>query len=352
MALILGIETSCDETAAAVYDDTKQRLLSSHLYSQTTQHLKYGGVVPEIASRTQLERIDGEVATALEMAGVSIDDIDIVAVTNRPGLLGSLLVGVCFAKGMAWASGKKLIGINHHEGHIYSSFLHEDGRFNSDVPFPHFCLTVSGGHTSLYLVHDFGKFDLLGHTLDDAAGEAFDKIARLLGYPYPGGPAIEKLAREVQDQDFFSYPRNKMKETYNVSFSGLKTAVVYDLIKRGAYDFERGVIAEKMTHELKTHVASSLQVCIADIFIARVKRAFKAYPDVKACTFVGGVAANQYIGNRLSELSERYDRAFFVVPKKFSGDNGAMIAFVGSFKATQGQFSDFSLDASPASSTK
>jgi len=227
---ILGIETSCDETAAAVYREGAG-ILSSELFSQIELHKQFGGVVPEIASRSHLEKIGPMIQKALDSAGCTLDDIDVVAVTNKPGLPGSLLIGLCFAKAIAWAKQKKIIGVNHLEAHIFSPFLEHD------VPFPYLCLTASGGHTSLYLVKGFGDYCVVAQTLDDAAGEAFDKIAKLINLPYPGGPVIEKLAQEAYFEDFFSYPRGS-STIKDFSFSGLKTAVLYDLVKRGAYNLQ------------------------------------------------------------------------------------------------------------------
>lgn len=333
--LILGIETSCDETAAAVYS-ASDGLLSNTLFSQTELHKLFGGVVPELASRSQLEKITPIVHTALEQAQISLADISVIAVTNRPGLPGSLLVGVCFAKALAWGADKKIIGINHLEGHAFSSFL------EYKVPFPHLCLTASGGHTSLYLMHDFGNYEVLGQTQDDAAGEAFDKIAKLLNLPYPGGPVIEKYAAEVNFQDFFHYPRSHHK-TLDFSFSGLKTAVLYDLVKQGAYDMAQKQLINK-SDDLKKKVSSSLLVCIADIFEQKLTLALEQYPLVKAITFVGGVACNKYIKNRIQKLSERNGKLFFSPSPQFCTDNAAMIAFVGSYKARQGLYSDLTLD--------
>ena len=231
MPKILAIESSCDDTGAAVYvtENKDNKMLSSVLYSQIKNHKKFGGVVPEIASRSHLEKIRSIVESALNNAQISLDNIDIIAVTHKPGLPGSLLVGLSFAKALAWSKGKKLIGVNHLEGHIFSACI------ENNIPFPFLCITASGGHTALYIVHDYGKFELLGQTLDDAAGEAFDKVSKLIGLEYPGGPIIEQLAKEVNFQDYFDYPR-AMPHSYNFSFSGLKTAVLYDLIKKGAYD--------------------------------------------------------------------------------------------------------------------
>jgi len=206
MALILGIESSCDDTAAAVFDTTKQKILAYYTYSQQ-MHLQYGGVVPELASRSHLEKIGPVVDLTLKEAGCKIEDITAVATTSKPGLAGSLLVGLCYAKGLAFARNIPLITVNHLEGHIFSSFLNADGTVRTEIPFPHLCLTVSGGHTAIYLVTGFGSFVQLGQTRDDAAGEAFDKIAKLIGFTYPGGATIERLAREVGFEDTYAYPQ-------------------------------------------------------------------------------------------------------------------------------------------------
>lgn len=340
--LTLGIETSCDETAAAVYsstnaiDHTQGRMLSSVLYSQIALHKNMGGIMPELASRSQLEKINPIVDEALQVAQVTLDDIDAIAVTSKPGLPGSLLVGVCFAKALAFAKNKKLIGINHLEGHAFSSMIEHP------VPFPHLCITASGGHTSLYLIQDFGDYQVLGQTRDDAAGEAFDKIARMLGLAYPGGPIIEKLAATVGFQDFFKYPRGKIT-TLDFSFSGLKTAVLYDLVAKGMYDMQKKLVL-KDDDVVKAQIASSLLVCIADIFEHKVAQAFQEFPHVKALTFVGGVACNKYITGRLRTWCTNRNLQFFAPSPKYCTDNAGMIAFVGNYKAEQGKFSDFELD--------
>ncbi len=340
MPLILGIETSCDETAAAVYC-RERGMLSSVLFSQAAAgidlHKKWGGVVPEIASRSQLEKIDGIVQMALDDAGATLEAIDAIAVTSKPGLAGSLLVGVCFAKALAWAQHKKIIGINHLEGHAFSASIEHD------VPFPHLCITASGGHTSLYLVHDYGVYEVLGQTLDDAAGEAFDKVAKMLGHAYPGGPIIEKMAAAVNYQDYFNYPRNKGK-TLDFSFSGLKTAVLYDLVKKGAYNIATKQFLAVDDTVLQQQVASSLLVCISDIFKQKLAAALEQHSQVKALTFVGGVACNTYIKNDLRAFADTYGLPFFTPSKKYCTDNAGMIAFVGHYKAERGQYDDLALD--------
>ncbi|MFC1845591.1 tRNA (adenosine(37)-N6)-threonylcarbamoyltransferase complex transferase subunit TsaD [Candidatus Dependentiae bacterium] len=343
-SLILGIETSCDETSAAVYISKENvhggdpgSILSNVTFSQVDLHKAFGGVVPEIASRSQLEKINPVVQEALEKANVTLDDTDTIAVACKPGLPGSLLVGVCFAKALAAAKNKKLIGVNHLEAHAYSSFL------EYSVPFPHICLTASGGHTSLYLMHDFGKYEVIGQTADDAAGEAFDKIAKLMNLPYPGGPVIEKLASQVGFQDFFSYPRGKQKNL-DFSFSGLKTAVLYDLVKRDAYDMASKTFLKEKDVELKRQVASSLLVCITDIFEQRLHAAHKFYPNINSISLVGGVACNKYLRGRIDLFCKKRNLQFFTPSPRFCTDNAAMIAFVGSYKAKRGEFSDLSLD--------
>jgi N6-L-threonylcarbamoyladenine synthase len=332
---VLGIESSCDETAAAVFN-TQDGVRSNVLFSQVAAHATYGGVVPELASRSHLEKINSIVDAALERANTTLDEIDVIAVTNKPGLAGSLLVGLCFAKAVAYGKNKKFIGVNHLEGHAFSASI------ENKVPFPHLCMTASGGHTALYLIEDYGNYKLLGQTVDDAAGEAFDKIAKLLGLEYPGGPLIEKLAQQVNFVDTMQYPRLKNRDL-NFSFSGLKTAVLYDLVKRGAYDLkEKRLLIHDV--ELKQQVASSLLVCIADIFEDRIKQALKLYPTVQAITFVGGVACNAYIRERLNKLAFRYKKQFFTPSRQYCTDNGAMIAFVGHYKAQQGLFSPLTLD--------
>jgi N6-L-threonylcarbamoyladenine synthase len=334
--ITLGIETSCDETAAAVYHSEKG-LLSSTLYSQIELHKNFGGVVPELASREQLEKINSTVALAITQAQMTLDDVDVIAVTHKPGLPGSLLVGVCFAKALAWAKNKKIIGINHLEGHAFSAAIEHT------IPFPYLCLTASGGHTSLYLITDFGEYEVLGETQDDAAGEAFDKIAKLMHLPYPGGPIIEQRAGEVNFQDFYRYPRSKNK-TLNFSFSGLKTAVLYDLINRGAYDLPTKTFLCPDNEQLKNEVSSSLLVCIADIFEQKLLLAIQNYPKINAIAFVGGVACNNYIVERLKTCATAHQLPFFHPSRAYCTDNAAMIAFVGNYKAQQNKCDDLTLD--------
>ena len=344
MSIVLGIETSCDETAAAIYDSKNKILLSNAVFSQIKLHEIYGGVVPEIASRSHLEKIDIIVDQALKQANKTLDEIDHIAVTTKPGLVGSLLVGLCFAKSIAYAKKKNLIGINHLEAHIFSSFIKNDNSIEN-IPFPHICLSASGGSTALYYVKDFGDYEIIGQTIDDAAGEAFDKIAKIIGFGYPGGAKIEQAAQLVKFQDFYKYTRTKnVKTSLNFTFSGLKTAVMYDLVKKDAYDLQQGPIWKNVTKELQNKVSSSLLVCIADIFQSKAELALKKHPQAKALTFVGGVACNNYISERLKNICEKYNKKFITPPCKFCADNAAMVAFTGSYKAKQKKYSDLTLD--------
>jgi N6-L-threonylcarbamoyladenine synthase len=333
---ILGIETSCDETAAAVYD-TQRGILSSALFSQIELHKVYGGVIPEIASRSQIEKIGPIVQEALHTANVTLEQIDYVAVTTKPGLAGSLLVGLTFAKAIAWAKNIPLIGVNHLEGHAFSPFIE-----NPTIPFPHLCLTASGGHTSLYKIDGFGQYTVLGGTLDDAAGEAFDKIAKLLNLPYPGGVQIERWAESVEFKDFFKYPRGNVGDL-DFSFSGLKTAVLYDLIKKDTVDPITRQLTPNCTDALKAQVASSLLVCIKDMFVHKLKQALKKYP-VEAITFAGGVACNKYIKQHITALCAQEGIQFFAPSARYCTDNAAMIAFVGAYNAIHGHINTYHLD--------
>lgn len=342
--LILGIETSCDETAAAVYDTCERRILSNCLYSQVSLHKAFGGVVPEVASRSHVEKIDLVVQAALDQAAVTIEDVDMIAVTQGPGLVGSLLVGICFAKGLALVHNKRLLGINHHEGHIFSALLDQNGVVCSEPKFPMICMSVSGGHTSVFVARGFNDIELVGQTIDDAAGEAFDKISKLLGLGYPGGPIIEKLASQVGFEDFFHYSRPKDHISCNFSFSGLKTSVLYSLVEQGAYELGVGIVSEKMTSTLRQQVASSLQVCLGDIFEMKLKIALKKYPEVVGVSFVGGVACNKYLRDRIQDVCIKRNMFFVAPPPKFCTDNGAMIALTAAFHAERGEESNLYLD--------
>ncbi len=333
---VLAIETSCDETAASVYQ-TEKGVLSNVLFSQIELHKKYGGVVPEIASRSHLEKIAPIVQKALKDAQLSLDSIDVIGITYTPGLPGSLLVGLSFAKTIAWAAHKKLIGVNHLEGHAFSASIEHT------IPFPYLCLTASGGHTALYLIENFGIYTLLGQTMDDAAGEAFDKVSKLIGLGYPGGPIIEKLAEKVYFKDFFHYPR-ATPSSLDFSFSGVKTAVLYDLVKRGAYDLQTKQFLRPDDQRLQEEVASSLLVCITDIFKQKIALALKKHPEVQAVAFVGGVACNKYMRHQLTQFCLEHGKQLYYPSPQYCTDNAAMIAFVAHYKAQKQEWSDFTLD--------
>lgn len=344
MALILGIESSCDDIAAAVYDTEQQQIIAHHLFSQISLHELYGGVVPEIASRAHLAQVEPVVAMTLHKAGITSADLSAVAVTNQPGLAGSLLVGFSFAKALAWARNIPLLPVNHLAGHIFSSHLLDDGSFRP-LAYPHLAISASGGHSSVYRVSAFGEYTEIGNTLDDAAGEAFDKIAKLLGLGYPGGAQIEKLAAEVNFQDFFKYPRTKQKSSgYFFSFSGLKTAILYDLAKRGYIELGANTRTPLLTETVRQQVASSMLVCVGDIFVHMVHRILRDMPDLQGCAFVGGVACNQYLRTRLTNLCNAENRFFAASPRCFSTDNGAMIALVGAHAFARGVSAPLSCD--------
>lgn len=336
---VLGIETSCDETAAAVYD-TERGVCSSVLFSQIPAHHAFGGVVPELASRSHIEKIPHIVSEALTTAFCDASEVDVVAVTTRPGLPGSLLVGVCFAKALAYALNRPIVGVDHLEGHIASAYLEQV----VPVPFPHLCLTASGGHTALYIVHDYGTYELLGRTADDAAGEAFDKVARLLGFGYPGGAVIEQRAKEGGFQDYRAYPRMRHRGM-SFSFSGIKTAVLYDLVQRGYYDLQAKKVV-RIDERNTIEVASSLLVAIGDIFLDRIACALAEHA-VKGITFVGGVAANRYLTQRIAQFAREHGYVFASPSPCYCTDNAAMIAYVGHYRAQRALFDTLAVDIAP-----
>lgn len=321
MTTILGIETSCDETAAAVVIDGKT-MCSNVIASQIDLHAEYGGVFPELASRAHVEAITPVVEQALSDAGNTLDQIDAIAVTRGPGLVGSLLVGVNYAKGLALATGKPLVGVNHLEGHVYSLWLTQPFRAPE---FPILVLIVSGGHTELLLMQDHGRFERLGGTIDDAAGEAFDKVGRLLKLPFPGGPHIEQ-ASQRGNAAAYSFPRAKRDETYDFSFSGLKTAVMREATVPPVKGQKRKRGAEKkalLRSDVSVNdVAASFQEALVEILVEKTARAAKAF-DATEIMIAGGVSANQRLRmamKKKTELRVRYP------PLNLCTDNAAMIA--------------------------
>ena len=328
--LTLGIETSCDETSAAVLRGTRE-LLSCVTATQIPIHQKYGGVVPEIASRNHILSILPVVEQALEEANVRLADIDQIAVTYGPGLVGALLVGVSAAKSLAFSLGVPLIGVNHLEGHIFANFL-----ATPQLTPPFMALVVSGGHTALVDVADYETFRQMGRTRDDAAGEAFDKVARVMGLPYPGGPEIDRLAREG-DPAAIDFPRALAQEgNYEFSFSGLKSAVL------------NYINSEKMKgHALnEADIAASFQSAVIEVL---VHKAFEAIHEAGRDTLVlaGGVAANAALEKRLRMVAEAERIRYRYPPPRLCTDNAAMIACRGAYQAEAGRYSDLYLNAVP-----
>ncbi len=304
--MILAIETSCDDTCAAVV--TASGEIRSNVISSQGIHDRYGGVVPEIASRHHLELADAAVADALRRAEATLDDVDLVAVTQGPGLVGALLVGVATAKGIAAARGLPLAPVDHLQGHVAANFLRLDGDPPFDPPF--LCLIASGGHTFLARVDEHDGFAVLGQTLDDAAGEAFDKGARMLGLPYPGGPALERLARDG-DPQAFAFPTGKGVADLDFSFAGLKTALLYKVKELG----------EEATQERRADLAAAYQHAIVEALAARTERALER-TGLDRLAVGGGVAANGPLRDRLATLGA----ALKIPPRALCTDNAAMIA--------------------------
>ena len=323
--IVLGIDTSCDDTCVAVLKEGRE-LLSNVVSSQVSLHSFFGGVVPEIASRKHVELVDGIYGQALREAGIGLEDIDVIAVTQGPGLIGSLLIGLCFAKGLALATGKPLVGINHVEAHGMSIFLEEE------VPFPFVALTVSGGHTMILLFEEACRFRVLGSTCDDAAGEAFDKIAKFLGLGYPGGRIIEEAARGGKG-NAISFPRPIMDEpNYDFSFSGLKTAFINYVKKNG------------IPTEMKGDILASFQEAACDVLVHKTLKAARNL-SVKRIVMGGGVASNQRLREMLAQRAGKETISIHIPSPSFCTDNGAMVAVAGSYYAQRGLFSSLDMKA-------
>lgn len=324
--IILGIESSCDETAAAVVKNGRT-LLSSVIASQISVHHKYGGVVPELASRKHIEKITPIVDEAIHASGISLNDIDGVAATQGPGLIGSLLVGFSFAKAFAWSRGLPFIGVNHLEGHINSVFLG-----NSPPPFPFVALLASGGHTSIYYVTSHTENELMGQTRDDAVGEAYDKVAKMLGLGYPGGGIIDKLAAEGSSEKI-TFPRPYLdKSAFDFSFSGLKTAV-------NRYIHTH---ADAYINQIN-NIAAGFQEAVVDVLSFKLIRAAK-FKNCKHIAIVGGVAANQGLRKRISSDASANNLTVHIPDISLCGDNAGMIAAAGYHYLTAGQRTDFDAD--------
>jgi N6-L-threonylcarbamoyladenine synthase len=326
---ILGIETSCDETSAAVLDGRK--VCASVVASQVDLHAQWGGVVPEAAARQHVERLNPILQQAIDEAGVGWTDIDGIAVTNRPGLVGALVVGLAAAKALAFALNRPFVGVHHLEGHLYSPFLETP---DDPVPFPHLALIVSGGHTELVLAQGHGDYLLLGQTLDDAVGEAFDKTARLLGLGYPGGPEIDRRA-QLGDPTAFRFPRAKV-EGWNFSYSGLKTAVRREV--------ERLRAQNALNEATISHLCAAFQQAAIEPLVHNTLEAARAH-GIGVVTVVGGVAANSALQQQMRDACQRAGQTVFIPPPRYCTDNAAMIALAGYFRLTAGQRDDFDLDA-------
>jgi len=337
MTIIIGIETSCDETAAAVVVDGGD-VRSNVVASQIDLHAKYGGVVPEIASRAHVEQIDAIISEALSAADVRPKSLDAIAVTNRPGLVGSLLIGVTAAKTLAWAWKKPLIAVDHIKAHANSAAI---GLSMS--PWPAVALVVSGGHTSLFAVHDPLRIDRLGATTDDAAGEAFDKVAALLGLSYPGGPAIEREGA-TGDPKAVEFPRTMLKPgSLDFSFSGIKTAVLYHVHGHGRTS---GGL-EKRSEQDIADICASFEQAVVDVLVKKTMLAVKK-TGFECVVLGGGVAANKKLRQQLAATCADRQLAFHAALWAYCTDNAAMIAAMGYHQLMQGDTCDLSIDASPS----
>ncbi|MGI6468158.1 MAG: tRNA (adenosine(37)-N6)-threonylcarbamoyltransferase complex transferase subunit TsaD [Syntrophomonadaceae bacterium] len=326
---ILGIETSCDETAAAIVKNG-QDILSNVVQSQVKLHQKFGGVVPEVASRKHIETIYAVVDEAFATAGLGYEDIAAVAVTNRPGLIGALLVGVSFAKAFAYSINKPIIAVNHLHGHIYANFLEKP-----DIELPCICLVVSGGHTSLVYMPSRQEYRVIGETRDDAAGEAFDKVARFLGLSYPGGPAVEKAAREGTP-GVHKLPRVFLdKDDFEFSFSGLKTAVMNQWRK-----------LEKLGQANVNDMAAEFQQALVEVLVEKTIRAAQKY-QVKTVLMAGGVAANSLLRNSLTKRAAEEQLKVAFPSLSLCTDNAAMIAGQAYMQYKCGDFASLELNAYP-----
>ncbi|UOQ91815.1 tRNA (adenosine(37)-N6)-threonylcarbamoyltransferase complex transferase subunit TsaD [Halobacillus shinanisalinarum] len=326
---VLAIETSCDETAVAIIKNERE-LVANVVASQIESHKRFGGVVPEIASRHHIEQITLTLEEALTESDIELDRIDAIAVTEGPGLVGALLVGVNAAKALAFAKQKPLVGVHHIAGHIYANRLEEEFEF------PLLSLVVSGGHTELILMKEHGSFEVIGETRDDAAGEAYDKVARTLKLPYPGGPHIDKLAEEGEVN--IEFPRAWLEDgSYDFSFSGLKSAVINKLHNAK----QKGEIVNS------EDVAASFQESVVDVLSTKAYHAAKEY-EVKQIIVAGGVAANQGLRSALHQKFDEEDIDLLIPPLHLCTDNAAMIAAAGAVAFNQGHRSGYDLNANPA----
>ena len=321
--IILGIESSCDDTSAAVL---KNSTILSNLIARQEIHELYGGVVPELASRAHQQNIIPVVDAALKKAGVTKDEIDAIAFTKGPGLMGSLVVGTSFAKAFSMAMNIPLLEVNHMMGHVLAHFIDDEGK---DKPtFPFLCLTVSGGHTQIVLVEDHLSMKVIGTTIDDAAGEAFDKAAKMLGFPYPGGPLIDKFAKEG-DPTKFTFAKPNI-QGLDFSFSGLKTSILYFLQKETKLNSD-------FIEENKADLCASIQASVVEILLKKITKAAKEH-NIHQIAIAGGVSANSGLRNALQEAGKKYQWNVFIPKFEYCTDNAAMIAITGKFLFEKGIF--------------
>ncbi len=329
---VLGIETSCDETGVAIYDDS-QGLLSHKLYSQVTMHAEFGGVVPELASRDHIRKLIPLIEEAFREAKLEKGDVDGVAYTSGPGLIGALMVGASFGRSLAHAWGVPALGVHHMEGHLLAPMLE-----HAPPPFPFVALLVSGGHTMLVDVAGVGEYELLGESLDDAAGEAFDKTAKMMGLPYPGGPMLSKIA-EQGEPGRFVFPRPMVdRPGMDFSFSGLKTAV------RNAIAAE--AVNETVEQQTMADIAYGFQEAVVETLVIKCRRALK-HTGHKSLVIAGGVSANSQLRKRLDELATSMKSQLYYPRLEFCTDNGAMIAYAGLQRLKAGEHSPLSIDVKP-----
>jgi N6-L-threonylcarbamoyladenine synthase len=330
--IILGIESSCDDTSAAVI---KNSTILSNVIAGQKVHESYGGVVPELASRAHQQNIVPVVDTALKNANISMQDIDAIAFTSGPGLMGSLVVGTAFAKGLALANAIPLIDVNHMHGHILAHFIDQEGKTKPKFPF--LCLTVSGGHSQIVLVKDYLDMTIIGQTIDDAAGEAFDKTAKLLGFPYPGGPLVDKHA-SLGNPKAFSFSTSNLSG-YDFSFSGLKTSILYFLQKQTKLN-------PQFVPDHLNDICASVQAAILDSLFLKLEKA-SADLNIREIAIAGGVSANSGLRKRIKEHEESHGWTTYIPDFQYCTDNAAMIAMTGYFQYLAGKFTDQTVTAQP-----
>jgi N6-L-threonylcarbamoyladenine synthase len=336
---ILGIETSCDETAASVVANGRN-IKSSVVASQASLHEKFGGVVPEVASRAHIEKIYPVISQALDDASLDIKDIDAIAIANQPGLVVALIVGVTAAKTLALALNKPLIAINHVHAHLQAAMLSEE-----DFELPAVALIVSGGHTSLYDCESALELELIGSTIDDAAGEAFDKVATILKLPYPGGPSIEKTAKNG-DPKAIDFPRSMLgPDSLDFSFSGIKTAVLYYC---QGQDMKGANKVDSMTPQQIADIAASFQAAVIDVLVAKTKRGADKI-NAKTVLLGGGVAANSKLRESLKQMCDSTNKKLLIASKPLCTDNAVMVASLAYYKFKAGQFADLTLEPKASS---